>query len=473
MSRKRFVTSGDRRSMKSIQISALYCLAGFALAACGDMSFTSPDPVHHPARFDSSSPPVPQIATSLRTLFSDSTLNHYLARAAAANPSLQAAAATLEESGFNTRQSRGALFPALSANANGFRSQSNSAGQGFDVGTFDAQRFSASLDVQWELDLWGRVRAGVNASQQDLLAARADFQAAHQSIAAQTAQAYFQLIAATRRESLAQRRLSSLESTHRLVDRRFERGTGNLADVSLAKTDVENARARLAELTDLRNQASRLLGSLTGGYPDRSRSASEWPDLDRSIPSGIPSSLLRNRPDIDAAYQRIRAADSRIKVAHANLFPAFSLTGSYGRQSAELSDLTSPDVRVWSIAGNLTAPLFQGTTLRAQLGAAKARGKIAIANYHAAVVTALREVEDALGSETFLLQRENATRTALSAARTAETRTLRSYESGLTEILTLLETQRRAFDTEESLINIRELRFLNRVTLALALGKAY
>ena len=459
--------------MNSCHKFAVYSSLALLFVACSGNTPFAGKPTALPARFDSSPPPVLQVATSLRNLFPDSALNGYLTRAAATNPSLQAAAATLEEAGFNTRQSRGALFPALSANGNGFRSQANSAGQGFDVGTFDAQRFSASLDVQWELDLWGRVRAGVKASQQDLLAARADFKAAYQSIAAQAAQAYFQLVAATRREALAQRRLDSLESTHRLVDRRFERGTGNLADVSLAKTDVENSRARLAELTNLRHQASRLLGSLTGGYPDRSRSASNWPGLNKTVPSGIPSSLIRNRPDIDAAYQRIRAADSRIKVAHASLFPAFSLTGSYGRQSAELSELTSPDVRVWSIAGNLTAPLFQGNTLRAGLDAANARGKAAVANYHAAVVTALREVEDALGSETLLLQRETATRDALTAARTAESRTLRNYESGLGEILTLLETQRRAFDTEEALINIRELRYLNRVTLALALGKAY
>ncbi|MEN8773897.1 MAG: efflux transporter outer membrane subunit [Akkermansiaceae bacterium] len=457
---------------RSRKIASLAVLA-LLHAACSKGPPVAEKPLALPTRFDSSIPPVPQIASSLRTLFSDPSLNHYLSQAAVTNPSLEAAAATLEESGFTTRQSSGALYPSISANGNGFRSQSNSAGQGFDVGTFDAQRFSATLDVQWELDLWGRVRAGVQASQQDLLVALAEFKTAHQSIAAQTAQAYFQLVAASCREALAQHRLNSLKSTHRLVDARFERGTGTLAEVSLAKTDVENARARLAELTNARHQASRLLGSITGGYPDRSHSAKNWPNLNRKIPAGIPSSLLRSRPDIDAAYQRIRAADSRIKVAHAGLFPTFSLTGNFGRQSADLVDLTSPSVRVWSIVGNLTAPLFQGGTLRAELGAANARGKAAVANYHSAVITALREVEDALGSETFLLQRENTTRSALAAARTAESRTLRSYESGISGILTLLEAQRRAFNTEETLIDIQELRYLNRVTLALALGKAY
>lgn len=426
-----------------------------------------------PARFDATPPPVPQISTSLRTLFSDAGLNSYLSRAAGANPDLKASAARLEESGFNTRSSRAPFLPSLSANGNGFRSQSNSSGQGFDAGTFDAQRFAGSLDVQWELDLWGRIRAGVTAATRDQEAAIADYRSALQSISAQTAQAYFQLIGATRRADLATRRQTSFESTLNLVDRRFEIGVGNLGEVSLAKTDVETAKARLAELTDLRDQASRLLGALIGGSPDRSHTVSSWPSLTRRLAAGIPATLLRSRPDIDAAYQRIRAADARVKIAHTSLFPSFSLTGSNGRQSSELRDLTNTDFNVWSLGGNLTAPLFNNGAVRAELGAANARAKTAVAEYHATVITALREVEDALGSEGFLATREAALADALAAAKTAESQILRNYESGLVEILTLLDTQRRAFDTEESLILVRERRYQNRVTLALALGKAY
>ncbi|MFT6181205.1 MAG: NodT family efflux transporter outer membrane factor (OMF) lipoprotein [Akkermansiaceae bacterium] len=458
--------------MKPLLISTLLAI-GLLMAACTGLAPTASKISAAPARFDSTPPPVPEIATSLRTLFSDSGLNHYLSRAAVSNPDLKVAAANLEEAGFNTRQNRSPLFPTIAASTDGSRSQNNSSGQGFNAGTFDAKRFTATLDVQWELDLWGRIRSGITAATRDQQAASADYRSALQSISAQTAQAYFQLVGATQRVTLGQRRLESLAATLNLVDRRFDRGSGNYGDVNLAKTDVENSKARLAELTDLRDKVSRLLASLTGAYPDRSRTASSWPSLDRRVATGIPSSLLRNRPDIDAAYQRIRAADARVKVAHASLFPSFNLTGRYGRQSSALQDLTSPDFTVWSLAGNLTAPLFQGGALRAELGAANSRAKAALANYHSSVITALREVEDSLGSESLLAQRESATRSALAAAKKAESRVQRNYESGLSEILTLLDTQRRSFDTEEALISIRELRFLNRITLALALGKAY
>ena len=177
------------------------------------------------------------------------------------------------------------------------------------------------------------------------------------------------------------------------------------------------------------------------------------------------------RPDIDAAYQRIRAADSRVTVAHRDLYPRFSLTASGGNQSDALKSLADANFNVWAIAGNLTAPLIDGGQRKAELGAANARAKQALANYRSTVLNAFREVENALGSELYLLREEGSTRKALTAARSAEARILRSYETGLVEILTLLDTQRRSFTTEEALINTRALRYKNRVALALALGK--
>lgn len=426
-----------------------------------------------PARFDASTPPVPEIARGLTTLFRDSQLTRYLNLAQQKNPDLRLSLARLEEVTFNTRQAQSARFPSLSANGSAFRTQTNSAGQGFDFGSIITERFSASLDVQWELDVWGRIRAGVTAAYNDQAAATRDYAAARQSIAAQTAQAYFQLIAATHRVALGQRRRQSFQDTFELVDRRFESGTGNFGDVSLARTDAKNAEAQLAELRDSRDQAARLLAALLGSYPNDRLQATTFPSLNRRVSAGIPASLLRRRPDIDAAYYRLRAADARITVAHASLFPSFSLTGSGGRQSGQLQDLTDPNFTVWSLAGNIAAPLFNGGGLRSQLDAAGSRAKQALASYEQVLLNALREVENTLGLESSLAEREAATREALKAAQNAESRVLRNYESGLVEILTVLDTQRRAFATEEALINLRLLRYQNRVALALALGKAY
>ncbi|MGJ8632943.1 MAG: TolC family protein, partial [Luteolibacter sp.] len=267
--------------------------------------------------------------------------------------------------------------------------------------------------------------------------------------------------------------LKSFSDTYDLVNRRFELGTSDLGALSLAKTDVENSRSAVEAAKDNRDQAARLLATLTGAYPDASASAGGWPSLNRSVKSGLPSALLLVRPDVQAAYRRILAADANVKVAYTDLFPSFSLTASGGRQSSSLRDLANSNFNVWSIAANLSAPIIDGGALRAELGAANARAKQALASYRSTVLNAFREVEDGLGSEVSLKRQEAATASALDAAQKAEDRSLRNFESGLNDILDVLETKRRRFAAEEALINLKNLRFQNRVALALALGKAY
>ncbi len=321
--------------------------------------------------------------------------------------------------------------------------------------------------------MWGKIRAGVSAAEANRDAAAGDYEAAKQSIAAQTAQAYFDLVAATQLRDLAARQLESFQSTLDLVNRRFELGTADLGELDLAKTDVENAKALINQRKNSRDQSARRLAALTGAYPDASLGAESWPSLRRNVKAGIPSTLLMRRPDIFSAYQLILAADSNVKVAHADLFPSFGLTASGGQQSGELKDLADTDFTVWSIGANLAAPILDGGRRRAELGAANARAKQALATYRSTVLNAFREVENGLGSELYLKKQEDATASALSSAKSAEERSLRNYESGLVEILTVLDATRRRFSAEENLINLRNLRFQNRVALALALGKAY
>ena len=419
-----------------------------------------------PKRYDATQAPVTEVKSGLLALFSDDRMRGYVEKALASNPDLKASAARLEEAGFNMRKAYAPMIPAVDLSGDASRAKNRVNGN-----AIRSSRYSSGLDVQWEIDVWGRIRAGGRAALSDRDAAQADYASARESIAAQTMQAYFDLVAAEKLLALSQRRLSSFQKTYQLVNRRFEAGTGDLGDLDLARTDVENTQSQLAGRKDSRDRAARQLAALCGAYPDAKSSSGSWPSMRHGVKAGIPSTLLMKRPDIDAAYQRIRAADSRVKVAHRDLYPRFSLTASGGSQSATLKNIADADLSVWSIAGNLTAPLIDGGQRRAELGAANARAKQALANYQSTVLNAFREVENALGSERYLLQQEQSTRKALNAARSAEARIRRNYETGLVEILTLLDTQRRSFSTEESLINIRALRYQNRVALALALGK--
>ena len=419
-----------------------------------------------PKRYDASLPPVPDVTTGLLALFEDEQLSAYVDKALEHNPDLKGSAARLEESGFEMRKASSSLVPAVDLNGGVSRSQNsirNSRSR--------ENLYSAGLDAQWEIDVWGRIRAGIRATASNRDALLADYESARQSIAAQTMQSYFNLVAEDQLLHLAQRRLESFEKTYQLVNRRFENGTEDLGDLELARTDMENTRAQLFNRENLRAQAARQLAVLCGAYPDAKSSARSWPAMKHGVQVGIPSALLMKRPDIDAAYQRIRAADSRVQVAHRDIYPRFSLTASGGGQSSVLRDINDSNFSVWSIAANLAAPLIDGGRRRAEMGAANARAKEAWANYQATVLNAFREVEDGLGSELYLHRQEGALGNALAAARSAESRIQRNYETGLVEILTLLDTQRRAFNTEEAFINTRTLRYKNRVALALALGK--
>lgn len=453
-----------------IKISA----CGLLIVSCATMpGMKAPGAVSSlkvPDGYRSGRAAVPELVGSLGDVFGDTGLKKQLRLAQTKNPDLAVAAARFEEAGFNTRSASAGLFPSLTGNAGAGRSNNN-IGSGFGAGV--SNRFAASLDVQWEVDVWGRIRSGVVAAGAVEEAVAAEYAAASQSIAAQTAQAWFDLIAATKLTALAEERFVSFQGTVDLLNRRFELGTSDLGELSLAKTDVENARSEIQARKDARDQSARRLAVLVGEYPDTKGSATQWPSLKRGVAAGIPSNLLELRPDIYAAYMQIVAADANLKVAHSDLFPQFSLTTSGGQQSSALSQLAKSNFSVWSVAANLSAPLLDGGRRQAELGAANARAKQALANYRSTVLNAFREVENALGSELYLAKQEQATAASLEAARSAEDRTLRNYESGLVEILSVLEAKRRRFDAEENLINLKNQRFQNRVTLALALGKAY
>ena len=415
-----------------------------------------------PAKFESETLEVPEVAKGLMSLFSDKRLNSYVNEALVNSPDLQLSLANLEEAGFNTRSSYAPGLPSLTGNGTAGRVRNNGSSSGL---------YSASLDAQWEVDVWGRIRAGVIASKRDQAAIAADHESARQSVVAQTMQAYFSLVASEKLLSLSQRRLSSFEQTVNLVQRRFESGTGNLSDLDLARTDVETTKAEEEGRKDDRDQAARRLAVLTGSYPSSKSSVKSYPSLKRSVPAGVPSTVMLSRPDIQAAYARILAADAGVTVAHRDLYPSFPLTASVGQESNVLSDLANSNFNVWSILANVSAPIIDGGERRSELGAANARAKQALALYRSTVLDAFEEVENALGSEYYLERQQKSFINALSAARSAETRTRRNYENGLVEILTLLDAQRRSFSTEESLINTEALRFQNRVSLALALGK--
>jgi NodT family efflux transporter outer membrane factor (OMF) lipoprotein len=407
--------------------------------------------------------------------FGDATLERLIAEALENNRELASAAARLEAALVQARIAGADRLPTLDANLNGSRVRQNFVGLPIP-GAPDplVQRynsFGVSLDLSWEVDLWGRVRAGELAAEADARASTADLFAARQSIAAQTAKAWFALVEARQQAQLARDTVASFEDNAEWIRERYQRGVAQPLDLRLALSNAADARAALQGTEVVAGRTARQLEVLLGRYPaGDAEVSSQLPGLEHPIPAGLPAELLERRPDLRAARERLIASDRRLDQAGAARLPSLRLTASGGRASDDLGDLLDGDFDVWAVAGGLTAPLFHGGRLKAGEELADARTREAYAQWTQRALIAFSEVETALGSEAYLERRVRELREATDQARAAERLARDRYRAGVEGVLAVLEAQRRAVSNEARWLAARRERLDNRIDLWLALG---
>ena len=336
--------------------------------------------------------------------------------------------------------------------------------------------FSLGLDLSWEIDLWGRLRDSTNAANRDALASEADFNAARLSLAANTAQAWFNAVETELQLKLTRDTLKSFKDNLDVIQRAFDAGIddngGDIAlDLRLARANVSTAENEQALAERNRDQAARSLETLLGRYPANiTKIGKSLPSLRRKVPAGLPSELLLRRPDLIAAEQRLLAQGLRVSAAKKAFLPSFNLTARGGTSTREFSDLLSADRLVASIAGGLSQPITQGKRLKGNLALSEADREEALQIYAQASLEAFREVETTLAAERYLAAQETALVSAAKESDAAEELAVQQYGRGLVDIITVLDSQRRAFDASRSLIAIRNERLQNRIDLYLALG---
>ncbi len=410
--------------------------------------------------------------------FNDPQLDALVAEAIVNNPDLAAASARIDQALAVAQQAGVSRIPQLNASANGSRSQSiNRAGAigGFDdFNNFIVNRSSSlglSLDLTWELDIWGRVKKGQSAAIADSQAAAYDYQSARLSLAAQVAKAWFSTQEQYLQHQLALQTFESFTRTAEITESRFGRGLQSATDVHLAKSSAASARASLDNATLTFNQAVRSLEILLGRYPSQELEISENLNaVPPPVPAGIPSDLILRRPDLQSAERRLAASDKRVAQARAAFLPRFALTASGGTSSDALRDLIDPKHFVWNFLLNLTQPLIDGGSRRADLSRTESLVVEAAANYRATALTAFKEVEDALDAEGLLESREAALLDAAEQGLMAYERSENEYRQGLSNIITVLDSQRRYLEARRSYLTVKRVRLDNRVNLHLALG---
>jgi multidrug efflux system outer membrane protein len=399
--------------------------------------------------------------------------------AVANNPDLKIAAARVEQARTLVKAAGSQRQPKLDLEAAGSTSERNFVG--FPIGdggvlTVNSETYSLNFLASWELDIWGRVRASVSAAAAATQAAELDARAARSLIAGQTARAWFALLEANEQADLAQQAITAATDTEKSLEERFRTGQagdqGGLgAQLRLARSDIQSAKAALEGRREAQGQAARALEQLLGRYPQGDRRTEDrLPALASPPPAGLPSELLQRRPDILAAERRFAGQGMREKEALRALFPSVKLTGTLGTNTDGVSKLLSSDYGVWSLGARLTQPILTGGAALAEIRNRRGQQSEALATLQKTVLKAFGEVESSLEAETLLRRREESLTEAVRLAGEADTEARANFRQGLGDILTVLTTQQRSIQARSALATVRRLRLDNRVALHLALG---
>jgi len=412
-----------------------------------------------------------KISTGWIKDFNDPQLPRLVSEAMSHNPSLLAAAQRLEASRASVTRSQSRRMPSVNLGASGSRTRIEDGGSGNGPNYTNSQ--GINIGASWEIDLWGRLRHLHTAAQADYDSTVADFRGTRLSLASSTASLWYNLITNENQTKLSEKTLSRYRKVQKIIERNYKAGTSRALDLQLSRNNVYNEERTLRARRRARDDARRNLEIIIGRYPKAAIQApSALPIIRKNVPAGLPSDLITRRPDLVRAKQRLFASFHRAKAAQKNILPAIRLTGSSGTRSPNISDLIDIDRLVSSITASLTQSLFDGGVLREDAKAAVANNRAAIYDYSNVALRAFREVESALAAEDWLAQQEYFQRKSLIQAALAEKQAGRDYAEGVdgTDILSLLESQRRASNARNALILLQNQRIQNRINLHLALG---
>jgi multidrug efflux system outer membrane protein len=472
--------------IKPVIRTVLAAAVAAALSACGTIGpdFKAPQAAGAPAYRHAQAEPQDQAArlpADWWTVFGDQTLNSLEQRALHDSPNVRAAAQRLVQAQAQLGVVRAGQLPTVNVQAgvsNQRTSAETSTGLALGHRSILGNNYTAGLGFSWELDLWGRVRRIVEASDAQALAAQDDRDAVMVMLSGQVASAYWQLRGLDAELAILRNALATRRESQELIEARFNAGLSNELDVSRTRIERANAEADLHEAQRQRNTLEHGLAVLVGASPSAPLVApSQEAVLDKALPQppgipvGLPASLLGQRPDLAASVETLRSFNAQIGVAQGAFYPALSLTGNYGYASESLRNLAQGSARQFSIGPlALSLPVFDAGRNRANLKLAQARYDEAVANHEGRLLTALREVEDALSDVQQRQQQGEVQAQAQQAAARALLVAQARYERGVSTYLDVTDAQRSTLAADRAAAQIRTQRLLAAVSVARALG---
>lgn len=403
------------------------------------------------------------------TVFQDPQLQALIREALSQNYDLRIAAARVLQAQAALGITRADQFPTITGGV----STSNDRIPATTVTReYETSPFQVNLSLFWELDFWGKFRRSTEAARATVLATEWGRRAVISSLVSNVASAYFQLLELDSEMEISTRTLGSRKESLHLAEVRTKGGITSLIDVRQSEQLVYAAAAAIPDLERRTQQQENLISVLLGKNPapvGRGKPLVENPLLP-VVPSGLPSSLLERRPDIQSAEQRLVAANARIGVAKAAYFPEITLTAIGGYQSPALTNLFTGPAGLWSFGGQLLQPIFTAGRIHSNVRLTEAQQQEAILVYQQSIQQAFREVSDSLvayrKNQEFRVQQELLTNAAEDTTRLANMR----YQGGVTSYLEVLDSDTRYFDAQLGLAQAQLNERLALIQLYNALG---
>ena len=396
-------------------------------------------------------------------LFGDDELNRLLVDFGTANQTVAQSVAAYRQAQALVREARAALFPSLGVSASARRAGSR--------GGSDANTFGASLDGDWQPDLWGRLGRGVESAAANAQASAADLAAARLSAQGELVVDYFSLREADAEASLLARTAEGYARSLQITQNRYAAGVVARTDVLQAETQLANARADISALRATRARYEHAIAVLVGKAPaDFALAEAPWQQAVPAVPLGLPSELLQRRPDIAANERAVAAANAQIGIQRSAYFPSLTLSGSLGSGGSRLGDLFSASGLLWSFGVSAAQTLFDAGARNARVDAAEAGRDLAVARYRQTVLAAFQGVEDQLSTTRSLAEQATLRKLASDAADLTEQQILNRYRAGQVSYTEVVTAQASALSARRALVQNAVDRQVSAIALIQALG---
>ena len=399
--------------------------------------------------------------------FDDPTLSRIISTALKNSPDTASASARIQEARSRRDAERSLFFPSLSGSA--LVSSSDNSGSS------STTNYTSGLNASWEVDLFGKRRSIVEAASAQVSASEENFHSVQASLASEIAIAYTQFRVYEAALEVLERTVQTRSETSQLATWRNQAGETDSLESSQALSSLEQARAGIPSIqqsiSQTRNLLTLLSGQVPGGLDGQLASGQKnIPDPALSLAVGIPADAIRQRPDVRLAGYQLLAAAANVRAADAERYPSLNLTGSLGTNALSAGKIFNPDTVTSGVIAGLSGPIFDADRIRSGIAVQNAIEEQAFQTYRSTVLLALSEVEDSLIACRRTTERLATLEKATAAAREAAKLAQQRYAAGITDILTVLDSQRALLALEDSLFTVRANRAIAYIQLYKALG---